>query len=73
MRGHDLDVPVLFKPVPVLELNPRVREADVAVVTARQVVILRPNCDLLGCPVGPAATVGAPAVPLVQELLVFAF
>jgi hypothetical protein len=60
---------VLFKSVAVLELNPRVGEMDVSVM-ARQVVILRPTGNLLGCAVGPAGGVGAPAIPLVQELLV---
>ena len=69
--GRDLDVLLARAPVDVLVLDAHVGEVDL-LVEVRQVVFDRPRGNLLGIPVGAAVTVGAAAIPLLQEALVLA-
>ena len=72
VRRHHFYVSVLLLAITVLELDPCVRETH-SVAVAGKVVVLRPCGNLFGRPVGSAGAVGAPPVPLLQEVLVLAF
>ncbi len=64
---------VLMVIVPVdLILDAVVREVELT-IEVRQIVVARPLPDLAFVSVRPAVAVGAPAVVLLQELLVLAF
>jgi hypothetical protein len=65
---HDLDIEMVVVAIEVV-LDAQVGEMD-AVVEVRQIVLVRPELDLVRVAIGPSITVGAFAIPLVQEALV---
>ena len=71
VRRHHLDVERVIATIDVV-LDPHVRELDVALVVARQVVLPRPILDLQRIAVRPAIAVVTIAIALLQELLVLA-
>lgn len=70
MRREQLDVVVLFTAVSLV-LDAVVREVHLA-VEVRQVVLARPVADLVVAAIGSSVAVGAIAVVVLRELLVFA-
>ncbi len=66
--GGDLHVLLPGAPVNVLVLDAHVGEMHL-LVEVRQVVLDRPQRDLLGIPIRPPVTVGAALIPLLQEAL----
>lgn len=69
VHGHDLDVERAVEAVQLV-LDARVGEHHVALVVARQVVLVGPLANLVERPVGPPVRILAVAVPLLQKLLV---
>ena len=69
VAGHDLDVLVTRAPVAILVLDARVREMHLLVVV-RQVVLARPQRDLLRLAIWSAVAVLPTAIVLLKEPLV---
>jgi hypothetical protein len=72
VRRHDLDVECVIASVDVV-LDADVRELDVALVVARQVVLPGPVLNLQRVAIGSAVAVVTIAIALLQELLILAF
>ena len=66
---HVLDVASAVRP---LEFDPHIRKVDLT-IEERQLVVMRPLFDLSSVAVWSSVCVRMIAIPLVQELLVFAF
>src|SRR5947209_5552721 len=71
MLGRDLDVLVIFAPVPVPILDAQVGEVHL-VIEVRQVVVVCPFADLFVGSIGVAIVVGAITIALMEPALVLA-
>ena len=69
VRCEHLDIQ---RVVPAIEivLNPGIRELDVALLVAWEVVFACPCADLVNVTIGPAVAVFAVTIPFLEELLV---
>ena len=70
--GRYLDVLVILTAILIAVFDAQVGKLHPIVGGVRQVVLVRPVANLIGCPVGMAVVVVAVLVPLVQPSLVFA-